>query len=103
MVSELHRLLHTPSNIKQRLFNTTTCKRSPLRATERHWAPLDPSGYKRPSSTPRGLEPTKEGSVVTHSTGDARSTSSRACSNLRRLAVETDRKSEGLPVHTAER
>lgn len=63
----------------------STWKRSPLIAVERHWEPLEPSGYKAASSTPKGLGPTKPGPVFTHTTADTRSTSSRACSILKLL------------------
>lgn len=80
-------MTHTHAGTHTHILNppqcATTCKRSPLRAVERYWAPLEPSGYNAPSSTPRGLGPTKPGPVLTHTTVDARSTSSKACRNFR--------------------
>lgn len=69
-----------------------TCKRSPLMATKRHWAPLEPSGYRAPSCLPRGFGPTKPEPLFTHTTADRKSTSRRACSILRRLAGERNRR-----------
>lgn len=76
-------LIHTCISMPP--LSATTCSRSPLSAAKRHWAPLEPSGYRAPSSTSSGLDPTKPGPVLKTTTADAKSTSRRACSNLRKL------------------